>query len=482
VGNRVARRASVVFIAALLLAPVYPGVAARAEAEAGRSSSDIRPVTRFLDLDKRETKRFWTNKRMRAAEPVERVLEPGEVADWGPGVAGDEGVPRLVPGSDSSSTSSSPDRRPLRMVEASEQHRSGAFVPPGDPIPYTSGEITDTSVFPNVTHGKLFFVVPGGGTFVCSGTVVGAESQNVVWTAGHCVTEGDGGGFFTDFLFVPGYKDGSAPQGQWVGEHATTPSQWKNNGDFRYDVAALTMAPNGGQEIEEVVGSRGILFNQAADQSYRAIGHPQSPPFDGEKMRFCDSELGYLDPFVGDPAPMAIGCDMTPGSSGGGWIVEDPESGEGFVHSVNSYGYEDPEGEMFVDTMFGPQLGNVALAAYEAAGGEGPPPDTTPPKLTKVSDGPDPFWPLGKKKRKTTIKFTLNEKADVGFTIKSKGGATVAKVATSRLQPMGYKVLWDGRHMKSNKVVKAGLYTYKIAAKDVAGNSASKSGKVRVKR
>jgi hypothetical protein len=241
------------------------------------------------------------------------------------------------------------------------------------------------------------------------------------------------------------------------------------------------MAPNGSEEIQEVVGARGIAFNQDVDQTYRSIGHPQAPPFDGQKMFYCDSDFGYLDIFVPSPAPMAIGCDMTGGSSGGGWIVEDPETGEGFVHSVNSYGYDEPSGEEYVDTMFGPQMGNVAAGVYEAAGGDAPV-DTTAPRLTRVSDGPDPFTPLGKRKRRTKIKFKLNETAFILLTIKNRSGKVVHKIPKTKLPPNFYRTSWNGRHFRTNKVVKGGRYTYKIKATDAAGNSSSKSGKVTLKR
>jgi V8-like Glu-specific endopeptidase len=417
---------------------------------------------------------------MRSAEPLEMTIDPSDLSKVGPKLSGNVGEPVTVPGSAPGSEQASARRLNLTGATWAEEGATSSTVPPGDPIPYTAGMISDTEVFPNVTHGKLFFQIPGVGTFVCSGTVVGSDTFDVVWTAGHCVTDGDGGGFFSNFLFVPGYENGAAPEGEWVAEYAVTSSQWKNNEDFRYDVAALTMAPNeSAEEIQEVVGARGIAFNQDPDQTYRSIGHPAAPPFNGELMFYCDSDLGYLDSGA-SPAPMAIGCDMTGGSSGGGWVVEDETTGEGFVHSVNSYGYE-TGGNGYEETMFGPQLGNVAAAVHEAAGGEAAP-DTTAPKLTKVSDGPDPFTPLGKTKKWTNIKFTLGEKADVTFTIKSKSGTTVAKVPTDRLKAGRYMTSWTGRKMKTNKVVKAGTYTYKIKAKDLAGNAASKSGKVRVKR
>jgi V8-like Glu-specific endopeptidase len=472
-GNRVTRRVSML-LAAFLLASLAPGFASQAGTNRASFAPALRPITRNLNPDERAIKRFWTKDRMRSAEPLDATIDPSAVENLGPKVPGDAGAPVTVSGS-----APAPQRVGTRTLHlsgatAAQESATSATVPPGDPIPYTAGMISDTEVFPNITHGKLFFQDPGVASYVCSGTVVGSDTLDVVWTAGHCVTEGDGTGFFTNFLFVPGYNHGAAPGGEWVAEYAITTSRWRYNTDFRYDVAALTMAPNGSdQEIEEVVGARGIAFNQAPDQTYRSFGHPAAAPFDGKSMFFCDSDLGYLD-FGSSPAPMAIGCDMTGGSSGGGWIVEDGVTGQGFVHSVNSYVYETGTKE-YEDTMFGPQLGNVAAAVYEAAGGEAAP-DTTAPKLTNVTDGPDPFTPLGNTKKKTTIKFSLDEEADVRITIKNRSGATVAKLPTTRLNPDRYGIVWNGRHMRTNKVVKAGTYTYKIKAKDLAANAASKSG------
>ena len=42
------------------------------------------------------------------------------------------------------------------------------------------------------TNGKVFFNM-GGGSFVCSATIVNTEGHDTVWTAGHCVHGGSGG-------------------------------------------------------------------------------------------------------------------------------------------------------------------------------------------------------------------------------------------------------------------------------------------------
>jgi hypothetical protein len=53
---------------------------------------------------------------------------------------------------------------------------------------------------------------------------------------------------------------------------------------------------------------------------------------------------------------MGIGCDMTGGSSGGGWTVGNT------VYSVNSYGYSNRP-----NVMYGPYQGTVAQGVYNSA-------------------------------------------------------------------------------------------------------------------
>ena len=346
------------------------------------------------------------------------------------------------------------------------------------PIPFARTEITNTTDAPNRTHGKIFMFEGSTPTYVCSGTVVNSPTKNIVWTAGHCVHEGGPGGtYFDDFAFVPGRRNGSSDLGVWFADKALTTNQWRQSEDeetmFQHDVGALVMEPLEGVEIADAVGARGIRFNQSPDQLYDSFGYPAEAPFDGEKLWLCDSDPG-MQLGTGSLAFMGIGCDMTGGSSGGGWIVDG-----GFVQSVNSFGIlNDPDYE---EVMFGPQMKNAALGVYNSAVSAGGP-DTSPPKLTKISDGPDPFTPLGRRKRATKIKFSLNETARVAFVIKKRSGVKVWKIPRSKLEPARYYVKWNGRHFKTGKVVKAGVYKYKITATDLAGNTASKSGKVRVKR
>jgi V8-like Glu-specific endopeptidase len=277
-----------------------------------------------------EVRRYWTPKRMENARPVKLLVGGAPAADEG----------------------------------------GAAPAPRAGSIPYTSGELTDTLSFPNRVHGKVFFTRPGSGNFVCSGTAVDANNQSTVITAGHCVRfEGN---WSTNFAFVPGYQDGNRPYGTWAATEESAPSQWVFSEDFRYDVGAAVVAENGsGQALEEVVGARGILFNQPVSGAVRSRGYPALSPFDGSKLRYCDSNLGHRDPLTSSPQTMGIGCDMNGGSSGGGWVIDD--GGNGSVISVNSYTRAGTP-----EVMYGPYFGSTAQALYNSAQGEAPGGPATP--------------------------------------------------------------------------------------------------------
>src|SRR4051794_34741382 len=225
------------------------------------------------------------------------------------------------------------------------------------PAPLSSSEVTTPyTQQPTSTHGKVFFTLAGV-DYVCSGTALLSGNKSVVWTAGHCVNEGPGE-FATNWEFVPAYKDGSAPLGVYVADDLITSSAWANSGDFSYDFAAAVVGTSGGTALTDRVGGRGITFNSNRSQTYTSYGYPAAPPFTGERLWTCNSTLQRSDNGA-NPPTMGIGCDMTGGSSGGGWIVGNN------LYSENSYGYGNQP-----NVMYGPYLGDVAQSVYNAAASE----------------------------------------------------------------------------------------------------------------
>jgi len=96
-------------------------------------------------------------------------------------------------------------------------------------------------------------------------------------------------------------------------------------------------------------------FNYPRQQTYVSHGYPAAPPFNGERLYTCTSPLQYDDTSA-NPPTMGIDCNMTGGSSGGGWTVN------GSLESVNSYGYT-----TLPNVMFGPYQGTVSQSLYTQA-------------------------------------------------------------------------------------------------------------------
>jgi hypothetical protein len=234
---------------------------------------------------------------------------------------------------------------PLDIVKGAGRKR------PALAYPFTRYEPTTY----NPAHGKVFFS-DGSTNYVCSGTALTSGNESVVWTAGHCVNQGPGT-YYTNWAFVPGYKDGARPYGTWTARTLLTTSAWGQSGDFSYDVGAAVVNANAGQTLTDTVGSRGAVFNQPAQQHYLSHGYPAAPPFNGGRLYVCESDLGSRDTSA-NPPTMGIGCDMTGGSSGGGWVVGND------VVSVNSYGYLTQP-----NVMYGPYQDAVAQQLYASAAG-----------------------------------------------------------------------------------------------------------------
>lgn len=213
-------------------------------------------------------------------------------------------------------------------------------------------EQPDTTSYPNRVVGKVFFTQPGVGNFVCSASVINTDTDAFVLTAGHCVEEG--GVFATNWMFVPGYRGGAEPFGEFVATQLMVPSQ---SPSLSFDHGAAIVAPSpSGQNVEDVVGAFGIALFEASSQNWRAYGYPAAAPFDGERLYTCDSPTELLDITL-FPPPVGISCDMTGGASGGPWVIRDV-----LVASNSSYGIVG-----IPDIVFGPQFQDGAAELFDAA-------------------------------------------------------------------------------------------------------------------
>ncbi|WP_405619967.1 trypsin-like serine peptidase [Streptomyces sp. NBC_00076] len=237
--------------------------------------------------------------------------------------------------------------------------------------------------------GKVFFDSPEG-TMVCSATVVEDPAHpgksNTVWTAGHCVHAGKNGGWYRNIAFVPSYNDGGksgeelrnatqkevAPYGVWWGDWAQTSDQWIEQGGATggdgasYDFAVIHVTPeagSNGKSLEETVGSAlPVDFEAPAVtkvNSVTATGYPAAPPFDGETLFQCQDKPGRLSINKADPNMYRIGCTMTGGSSGGGWVSTGSDGKPALVSNTSI-------GPATAGWLAGPRLGDVAKGVYDS--------------------------------------------------------------------------------------------------------------------
>jgi hypothetical protein len=139
--------------------------------------------------------------------------------------------------------------------------------------------------------GKVFFTL-GNADYVCSGTLAG--QPGLVLTAAHCVVGGPGHGraaqWASNWVFVPGYRNGQLPYGEYTARRFYTLPGWAGpqGGTEQYDVAFVQVTPAtlGGQ-LKPASPPPSLPLQFAASQAgtgpvrVYVFGYPAEPPFSG---------------------------------------------------------------------------------------------------------------------------------------------------------------------------------------------------------
>ena len=345
---------------ALLVAIVYvaagvPGMASPGdpdpppEPDRGGGNVSHRTISTLSSVDARP----WTRERMQAANPYPLESTDQEI-DFSLQLEGLQSTPGFIPGSPPSAGTFSNAQEEDPQFQASSNGYSY-------PAPFAQYQNFDSyQVYPYSTVGVLFFTQYGV-DYRCSAASIG---NRAIWTAGHCIHKGDNSqyGWSYNVVFVPAYKNGSYPFGVWSASYLTTKGLWFEYGDLRYDMAGAVLNDWNNQTISDVVGSLGFAYNQGSGLHWMNIGYPSSAPFDGKTQQICAGSFAYADTSVPAPNPVAMGCDMTQGSSGGPWILSfSGQFGQtNFVNGNNSYRYSYHPKE-----LFSPYFGNSAKTLYD---------------------------------------------------------------------------------------------------------------------
>lgn len=114
------------------------------------------------------------------------------------------------------------------------------------------------------------------GDHFCTASVVASPGRNLVITAAHCINSGNGHGYKQDVVFIPDYRDGSAPFGTWSPAKMLVAPQWAKSADPDYDVGFAVLKPLDGKNIQDILGANQLGFDPGYTDRVRVTGYPDS--------------------------------------------------------------------------------------------------------------------------------------------------------------------------------------------------------------
>ncbi len=205
--------------------------------------------------------------------------------------------------------------------------------------------------YPWRATGRLFFSIPGG-TAWCTASAIGAR---IIVTAGHCVHSGNGeeSGYYSNWVFIPAYRNGNAPYLSWSWSMVTTTPRWFNSGGNVPNAAdyAMILVPdqvyNGNlTRIGDVIGWYGWQTLSLSQNHVTQLGYPSN--LDSGEIMHQVTAGAFQDAARNN---VEYGSDMRQGSSGGPWVQNFSELADGQaatglnagvlrVVGVTSYAYD----------------------------------------------------------------------------------------------------------------------------------------------
>jgi V8-like Glu-specific endopeptidase len=235
------------------------------------------------------TMAYWTPERFKAAKPLplpqasystvqaqETLRSPGPVASSearAPSIRALPSVKRLF-------TPEPITKRNTSVTTPGAVGTFGAHYTSSRVFPMFNGPGAPYSAdrnYPYSTIGILFFSIDGV-PYLCSASVI---QKRVVATAGHCVHSGTSSGFYSNWVFIPAYRDGIAPLQTWNWNAVIVTGTWAGGGGTvpnaaDYAMIELADQPVGGatQSLGNVTGWLGWQTGSLSDNHTSRLGYP----------------------------------------------------------------------------------------------------------------------------------------------------------------------------------------------------------------
>jgi len=298
---------------------------------------------------------YWTAERLATAQPMPLPLADRNAVSEGAAQA--TGTSVSAAGAEPTSAGTSVAQlfdRSLFPQEAYSEGNAGEGIEPNDVGTFGAHfsstrliPLTADRQYPYRTVGKLFFTIPNQGNFVCSASVF---NYRLIATAGHCVSDGNGH-FYTNWVFIPAYRDGVAPYQAWNWNTATTTNDWHFGGGGvpnAADYAIIAVSDRVfGTKLTKIGRKTGFLGWQTLSLSQNhttMLGYPCN-------LDSCEKMHQVSAGAFRNTAPNNVeyGSDARGGSSGGPWVQNfgatavgqsgGLNTGRNRIVGITSYGY-----------------------------------------------------------------------------------------------------------------------------------------------
>jgi V8-like Glu-specific endopeptidase len=204
--------------------------------------------------------------------------------------------------------------------------------------------------------GALFEHDASGAHF-CTASVVASPGENLLITAAHCISNGDGTGYKSDIVFIPDYDDGATPYGIWTPASLLVAPQWANSADPDFDVGFIVLQPHDGQNIQQVLGANQLGHDTGYQYRVRVTGYPSSAGAPITCVNWTSMESA---------TQLEFDCDgYTGGTSGSPWVTGfDPRTRTGTIVGVIG-GYQ--EGGDTPSVSYSAYFGSGVYQLYQQA-------------------------------------------------------------------------------------------------------------------
>jgi V8-like Glu-specific endopeptidase len=207
-----------------------------------------------------------------------------------------------------------------------------------------------------VRVGALFTAGSDGDHF-CTASVVASPEKDLLITAAHCLSGGNGTGYRKDIVFIPDYRDGQAPLGIWTPSRLLVAPQWLSSANPQFDVGFVVLQPRDGKDIQSILGADQL----GVDPGYRNLVSVTGYPSSSSTPVTCRNWTSEHS-----ASQLRFDCGgFTGGTSGSPWVTRfDPLTRTGTIVGVIG-GYQ--EGGDTAAISYSSYLGSAIQRLYAEA-------------------------------------------------------------------------------------------------------------------